>query len=88
MMVVAKGATVKIIDSKGTGYLKVEYSAWEKFTSAILNEGTLILEGVVVNGNNLYNAGAAAIVNNGTLELNNAVINVKKAADVIGNPAI
>ena len=86
VIVIDSGATVKLTDSRSGGYVKVEYSAWQKFMSVIQNNGTLTVEKVTLNGANLNNTGAAGIINDGTLTLDvSAVITVKKAAELQNN---
>ncbi len=85
-IVVGESATVKLTNSRGSAYVKIEYSAWQQFTSVIKNNGNLTVEKITLNGGNLYNAGSAAIVNNGTLTLNdNATISVNKAEKLQNN---
>ena len=85
VIVIEEGATAKLTDSRGGGYVKVEYSAWQQFNCVIKNIGTLIVEGITVNGANLNNTGAAGIINDGTLTLNGVTISVKKAVELQNN---
>ena len=81
-VVVEEGATAKLTNSRGSAYVKIEYSAWEQFSCVVLNNGTLTVEKLTLNGNNLYNAGSAAIMSNAAATLNVAdstVIQVGKA---------
>ena len=87
-LVVKSDASVLLKDTRGGSYLKVDYSAWDKFDCVVENEGALVVENLTINGNNLFNADAAAFINNGDLTLEPAAnVMVKKAAMVIGNPA-
>ena len=79
-LVIGEGAKVTLTNGK----LDAMYAAYEQFDCVIRNNGELTIENATINGNNLFNAGAAAILNNGTLTKGEgAVITVKKAAEVV-----
>ena len=87
-IVIEDGAEVKLISSGANSMVKVEYVTYWMFDSVIKSNGTLTLENVTVNGNNLFNDGARAIVNNGTLNLRGDIaINIRQndpRVDVFG----
>ena len=82
-LVVGKDAVVTLTNGK----LEAMYASYDQFDCVVKNAGALTVKDATLNGNNLFADGAAAIVNNGALTLEGATIQVKKAAEVVGNPA-
>ena len=78
-VIVEEGAELNLISAGTSGAVKAEYASYKDFYSVIDNSGTVTIENVVINGNNLFNEGSSAIVNNGLVTLkDDTKINIRK----------
>jgi hypothetical protein len=93
-LVIRKGATVTLINSKGYDAncrLAVAYDQYADFNCLVKNAGTLNVSNIRLNGANLYKAGSAVIHNIGAVYMDaNSVItvNAKQQTEYVGNKPI
>ena len=79
-LVIEAGAEVQLIDTVGGGKLEAMYASYSQFNTIVNNTGNLVVENVILNGNNLFKTGAATMVNSGTLRLKKGtVVNINRS---------
>lgn len=86
-MIIEEGAEVHLISSGATAKLKAEYISWELFDCVVNNKGTLTVDNVIINGNNLFNSGSYAVRNQnvGTLVMkDDSSISIRRDDPTIG----